>query len=148
MPTNNVPVIVVCPDPNELWQSALDIAQKKLSERGLPPLDVSKHLSATSGDQSASNIVGLTIGDLQATIEAKQQCGSGKTTIIIGRLKEMLKMFDKYAVIVDTAIQSNPQITALVWAGVRLVLQVCNVMHMPLMDHYLFLHYLYMLTNM
>ncbi|KAF8417386.1 hypothetical protein EV426DRAFT_376156 [Tirmania nivea] len=121
--TNDIPAVAVCTDPNGLWQRALDIAQKKLSDKDLPPLDVSKHLSAASGangDQSASHIVALTIGDLQATIKTKQQRADGKTT----RCEEMLKMFSKYAVIVDIAIQHSPQITALVWAGVRLTLQI------------------------
>jgi hypothetical protein len=40
------------------------------------------------------------------------------------RIEKILKMIDKYMIIVDVAIQQSPDITALVWAGVRLTVQV------------------------
>ena len=42
------------------------------------------------------------------------------------RLGNILKSVDKYAKIVDTAIQHHPEITSLVWAGARTILQVCH----------------------
>lgn len=40
------------------------------------------------------------------------------------RWGRILKSMEKYAKVVDTAIQHQPEITALVWAGVRTLLQV------------------------
>jgi hypothetical protein len=40
------------------------------------------------------------------------------------RIEKILKIIDKYMIIVDVAIQQSPNITALVWAGVRLTVQV------------------------
>ena len=38
---------------------------------------------------------------------------------------KILKSVDKYTKVVDTAISSNPQVGALVWAGIRAIMQVC-----------------------
>jgi len=40
------------------------------------------------------------------------------------RLGNILKSVDKYAKVVDTAIQHHPDITSLLWAGARTMLQV------------------------
>jgi hypothetical protein len=40
------------------------------------------------------------------------------------QIEKVLKIVEKYMIIVDVAIQQNPDITALVWAGVRLMIQV------------------------
>ncbi|RPB18346.1 hypothetical protein L211DRAFT_797364, partial [Terfezia boudieri ATCC MYA-4762] len=37
---------------------------------------------------------------------------------------KILKNVGQYTTVVDTAIQSNPQVSALVWAGVRAIMQV------------------------
>jgi ribosomal protein S3 len=51
-----------------------------------------------------------------------------KPTKIVGvesqRIEKILKIVEKYMTIVDVAIQQSPDITALVWAGVRLTIQV------------------------
>ena len=48
----------------------------------------------------------------------------GKEVIVMERLGKVLKIVDNYSKVVDTAVQSNPQVTTLVWAGVRAILQV------------------------
>jgi hypothetical protein len=40
------------------------------------------------------------------------------------RIEKILKIIEKYMTIVDVAIQHRPNVTALVWAGVRLMIQV------------------------
>jgi hypothetical protein len=40
------------------------------------------------------------------------------------RIEKILKIIDKYMIIVDVAIQQSPNVTALVWAGARLTVQV------------------------
>jgi hypothetical protein len=51
-----------------------------------------------------------------------------KATKIVGvesqRIERILKIIEKYLTIVDVAIQQSPNITALVWAGARLTIQV------------------------
>lgn len=42
-----------------------------------------------------------------------------------GRIHNILKKMEKYALIGDVAVQHDPYIVALVWAGLRFCLQVC-----------------------
>jgi len=44
-----------------------------------------------------------------------------------GKMYKTLQYVNKYCTIIDVAIQHQPQITALVWAGVRTVIQVCEL---------------------
>jgi hypothetical protein len=43
------------------------------------------------------------------------------------KYQKIVKGLDKYAGIVDVAIQHSPEITALVWAGARFLLQACEL---------------------
>ena len=62
------------------------------------------------------------IQDLQAVHDkAKQEKRP------LERLTFIMKSFDKYASIVDVAVNYSPQPAALIWAGIRLTLQVCLV---------------------
>lgn len=48
----------------------------------------------------------------------------GKMIIPQGRIHNILKKIEKYAKIGDIAIQHHPEVTSLVWAGLRFCLQV------------------------
>ena len=95
-----------------IWQRAIDLAQVKLKEKGLPLLEHSDPMRKPVADVSG------TIGDIKNPIEQRGK-GPGE-----GRWRKILKTIDSYSTIVDTAIQHNPAITALVWASVRAILQV------------------------
>ena len=95
-----------------IWQRSIDIAQEKLKKKKLPLLEPSG--SAVPSGADISTIV----VDLGKAIDQGDR-GSG-----VGRWGKILKVIDSYSRVVDTAIQSNPAITALVWAGVRAILQV------------------------
>lgn len=118
-----VTTIVTPASPNgataKLWQRSIEIAEKKLSEKNLPPLGLD-NLST----QPATEIIKLTIGDLEDKVRKHGDAGAGG-----GRWKNILKTIDRYARIVDTVIQHNPEITALVWAGIRASLQVRLTIH-------------------
>jgi len=95
-----------------IWQRSIDLAQEKLKEKELPLLE--------PGDPTCKSVANIssTVGELKKTID---QGGNGPG---VGRLRKILKIVDSYGRIVDTAIQHHPAITALVWAGVRAILQV------------------------
>ena len=67
------------------------------------------------------------------------QRGDGQVIIVREKINSVLKVMDKYMAIGNIAIQHSPTITALVWAGVRLGLQVsrnnpltnCSIADMP-----------------
>ena len=52
------------------------------------------------------------------------QRSDGRVIIVREKINSVLKVMDKYMAIGNAAIQHSPRITALVWAGVRLGLQV------------------------
>ena len=112
-----------------IWQESLKIAQKRLAEKKLPPLENLKPCSHNlpTREEPVSTIVCSTIQDLEKTIQSKQRGKDSKVNACIDRMKDILKTFNQYAVIVDIAIQHNPKITALVWAGVRVTLQVSSI---------------------
>jgi len=115
-----------------IWQVSLSIAQKKLAEERLPPLENLRPCShgLATRQEPVSTIVISTIQDLERTIQSKQQRGTeSKAKACMDRMKDILKTFNNYAIIVDVAIQHSPRITALVWAGVRATLQVsCDIL--------------------
>ena len=61
--------------------------------------------------------------DKQLTI----QRSDGRVIIVREKINSVLKVMDKYMAIGNIAIQHSPRITALVWAGVRLGLQVGGI---------------------
>ena len=102
-------------DGKSVWERTLDIAETMLRDHGLPPLD-GNTLSSTS---SAENI--------QAVLDTLQSAqGEDQKVKLIGRdrLRRILRGVEKYTIIVDTAVQHGPEVTALVWAGIRGILQV------------------------
>ncbi|KAF8461379.1 hypothetical protein BDZ91DRAFT_376443 [Kalaharituber pfeilii] len=50
----------------------------------------------------------------------------GERVVVVERLGRILKGVQHYAGIVDVAIQHSPETTALIWAGVRFILQVSD----------------------
>ena len=58
--------------------------------------------------------------DKQMTLRRRD----GRVIIVREKINSVLKVMDKYMAIGNIAIQHSPSITALVWAGVRLGLQV------------------------
>ncbi|KAF8458748.1 hypothetical protein BDZ91DRAFT_800171 [Kalaharituber pfeilii] len=110
---------------SSLWQRSLQIAQRKLSEKRLPPLEF--HDIPT---QSASEIIQLTIRDLQTIIHTIQH---NDHAVAVGWLQEILLVFKKYTTFVDTAVpllllymifSHNLGVITLAWVTIRGILQV------------------------
>ena len=109
---------------SSVWAKALEIAKRKLSDNNLPPLDLTNLTS-----QSAEENIGAVIRALNAAQEDDRKkrwsyTWRGKEVIVVERLGKILKSVEKYSKVVDTAIQSNPQVSALVWAGVWAIMRV------------------------
>ncbi|KAF8421781.1 hypothetical protein EV426DRAFT_188583 [Tirmania nivea] len=108
-----------------LWQKALEIAQESLVKHKLPSLEIDSFKS-----QSAAENIQSLLAELEA---AKQENKNrqwryldrqGNEVAWVEHLGKILKSVDKYAKIVDIAIQHHPDVTSLVWAGARAILQV------------------------
>ena len=107
-----------------VWAKTLEIAQERLSDKNLPPLDLT-NLTSQSAEENIEAVV-KALNILQEDDKKKRwhYTWHGKEVIIVERLGKIFKMVEKYSKVVDTAIQSNPEVTALVWAGVWGILQV------------------------
>lgn len=107
-----------------VWAKALEIAKKKLSENKLPPLS---HAGLTS--QSAEENIGCVMNVLDTLNRDDEKkrwryTWRGEEVIVVKRLGKILKDVDKYSGVVGTAIQSDPLVSALVWAGILVIMRV------------------------
>ena len=121
------PTPSTCSTPNPapvlfpVWQKSLEIVQNRLSKEKLPPLELHTHSS-----QSANEIAQETMRNLQQAIDTNQN-GHGT---VARKVQNIFVVFNKYIGVVDVAIQHSPEITALVWGGIRGILQVCFLFSM------------------
>ena len=108
-----------------VWTQTLKIAEEKLRDNKLPPLDTTKLTS-----KSAKENIGAVIESLNALREDKQNkqwsytARDGRKIIFVERLGEILRSMEPYTKIVDTVIQHDPQVIALVWGGIQAIIQV------------------------
>jgi len=112
---------------SHLWQKAIEIAQESLAKYQLPSLE----LGSLQSQSGAENIQSLVAELETAHRESKDKQWrykdrQGNEVVWVERLGNIMKGLDKYAKIVDTAIQHHPDVTSLVWAGTRTILQVCH----------------------
>lgn len=112
---------------SDLWQRALGIAQESLTKYKLPSLELGSLQS-----QSATENIQSLVAELETAHRENKdrhwryKDRDGNEVAWVERLGKILKGVDKYAKIVDTAIQHHPDITSLVWATARTILQVCR----------------------
>ena len=113
------------PHSSVVWTQTLKLAEEKLRDKKLPPLGT---LELTS-DPAKENI-GAVISSLNAMREDKQNkqwsytTSDGRKIIFVERLGEILRSMEPYTKIVDTMIQHDPQVSALVWGGIQAIIQV------------------------
>ena len=98
---------------SSVWTSALKLAEQKLRYNKLPPINL-------NSDPAEENI-----GSIIKALKNVQ--GDDKKNSWIGEhFGKILKCVEKYSKIVDIAIQANPQVAALVWAGIWGMIRVCT----------------------
>ena len=112
------------PHPSAVWAKTLEIAKKSLSDKNLPSLDITNLTSQPAG-KNIDAVVGA-LNTLQEDAKKKRWSYTwcGKEVIVVERLGRILKFVEKYSMVVDFAVQSNPQVSALVWAGVWAITRV------------------------
>ncbi|KAF8432861.1 hypothetical protein BGX38DRAFT_226934 [Terfezia claveryi] len=110
---------------SHIWQKTLVIAQKSLAKYQLPSVELGGLQS-----QSAAENIQFLVAELETAHQKNKdrqwryKDRQGNEVVWVERLGRIMKSVDKYAKIVDTAIQHHPDITSLVWAGARTMLQV------------------------
>ena len=114
-----------------VWTKALKIAKRNLSEKNLPPPDLTNLTLQSAGENIEA--VFKALNNIQEDDKKKRWSYTwhGKKVVVVEHLRKILKTVEKYSKIVDTAVQHHPEVTALVWAGVRAILQVRSVLSWP-----------------
>ena len=107
-----------------IWKKTLAIANQKLIDNNLPPLDVENLKSQSAEENMQSVIRKLETAHAENKTTQWRYSWRGREIIVIERLGKILRGVQKYAPIVDTAIQHSPEVTALVWGGAKAILQV------------------------
>ena len=106
------------PTPTALPQtlSPLEIRQRtvNLLKNRLTPEEVEE----IEWDETTEEQAKAVIEEVQKSLEGKPEH--------TGKMYKTLQYINLYSKIIDVAIQHQPCITALVWAGVRTVIQVCG----------------------
>lgn len=122
--TPDLEVIDPLSHPSVVWAKVLEITKEKLSDNNLPQLDLT-NLTSQSAEENIKAII-KAINTIQKDDMKKKWRYSwrGKEVIVVERLRKILKGVEKYSKIVDTAIQVNPRVSALVWAGVWAIVRV------------------------
>lgn len=121
--SNLVPnLIEPSPHSSAAWDKALEIAEERLGDK--IPLDLT-NLTLQSAEENMEVVI-KALHTLQEDDKKKKWSYTwrGKKVIIVEQVGKIFKSIDKYSKIVDTAVQSNPQISALVWAGVLAIMRV------------------------
>ncbi|KAF8421808.1 hypothetical protein EV426DRAFT_608034, partial [Tirmania nivea] len=119
-----------------VWQKTLEIVQESLTKHKLPSPEIGSFQSQSAAEN---------IQSLHAELKAAHQENKnrqwrykdrqGNEVFWVERLGEILKSVDKYTKIVDSAIQHHPNVTSLVWAGARTILQVA-LNHVEAMEYF------------
>lgn len=113
------------PHSSLVWAKSLDIAKTKLDDNNLPPLDLTNLTSQSAEENIKAVIGGLITAQQDDKIKRWSYTWRGKKVIVVERLGQILKRVEKYSKVVDIAVQSNPQVTALVWAAIWTIMRVC-----------------------
>lgn len=129
--TNDVPRTRTMPSFNDsdLWQLSVQIAQAQLSKHGLPPLVLD---NSSLQSQSAIENINYILEKLNCALKEDKNkrwryTRDGKEVVIVERWGKVLRSINKYSQIIDTAVQHSPQVTALIWASMKMILQVCAI---------------------
>ena len=123
-PTQALDIIEPSSPSAMVWAKALEITKKKLVDNNLPPLDLT-NLTSQSAEENIEAVV-KALSTLQQDDKKRKWSYTwrGKEVMIAEHLGKILKTAEKYSKVVDTTIQSFPQGSALVWAGVWAIMRV------------------------
>jgi hypothetical protein len=99
--------------PAEIRERTLELLKQKLNAKELERLQWDEY-TGTTAEKSKEMVEGV-----RRSMDGKQDHTK--------KMYKILQHVDNYSKIIDVAIQHQPQITALVWAGIRMGFQVCPI---------------------
>lgn len=109
--------VEVVPEPEESLRLALRDFQEVLSPE-------QKHIFTQSGVPDPRAVIVL-------TTEIDKENAKRRSRCVAARISSFLESVQQFSSIVDTFIQSNPKIAALVWGGVKVALLVGSMAVYP-----------------
>ena len=95
--------------PLEIRQRTADLLKKRLTP---------EEAEEIKWDETTEEQAKVVVEEVQRSLEGKPDH--------TGKMYKTLQYVNLYSKIIDVAVQHQPYITALVWAGVRTVIQVCG----------------------
>jgi hypothetical protein len=101
-------------DQDEIRKRTFSFLKKKLGDRELEELQWDQYTGTTTEQANEA------IGGVKCLVEKSNQSRWTK-------MDKVLQYVESYSKIADVAIQHQPEITALVWAGIRTCIQVCQL---------------------
>lgn len=111
---------------SELWKKAYTIAKGRLCDIELAELD----LNSLSNDSVFTVLVAAEAArNDKDNKKWRYTARNGEVVILRDRFDRIVDGFDKYAKVVDVAINHSPQISSLVWASARFLIQVSTIHH-------------------
>ena len=119
------------PEIDVVWDKALKIARERLGNSNFL-LSLTNPTSQSGGGNIRAVIEAL--DTLQEDEKKKRWTFTwrGEKVIIVDHLRRLLKAVEPYSTVVGTSIQGNPQLAAVVWAGVLAIMRVCiNLLCQP-----------------
>jgi hypothetical protein len=102
------------------WKNAYEIAIKSLTEDEKNQLSEEVTSCTVSSVLDAAKVLREDRDDSKWRYTKK----NGDVVILRDRFDKIVEGFAKYAQIIDVAIQHHPDITSLVWASARFLIQV------------------------
>ena len=113
LPTSaQTPTVTALPQtlsPLEIRQRTADLLKKRLTP---------EEAEEIKWDETTEEQAKAVVEEVQRSLEGKPDH--------TGKIYKTLQYINQYSKIIDVAIQHQPCITALVWAGMRTVIQVCD----------------------
>jgi hypothetical protein len=121
IPLQNGSSGTAAPPSPSLWQRVHSIARDRLSKKERELLDL-----PTGGNDSIESAISAAKGAHKAAKDRRwvYRSKQGNDIVVMERVGRILRGMENYAKIGDILIQSNPEITALVWGAARFILQV------------------------
>ncbi|KAF8436685.1 hypothetical protein BGX38DRAFT_62567 [Terfezia claveryi] len=95
---------------SQVWAKALELAGKKLNDNNLPPLNLTNLTSQSAEDNIEAVVKALNTVQEDDKRKRWSYTWRGKEVVVLERLGKILKNLEQYTKVVDTAIQSNPQV--------------------------------------
>lgn len=109
------------------WERGIAKARKRLSEKDQKTFDAWL---------AGGNSVDAVAEEMKAEMSSHNANTDHSVTAF--RLQKLLRALDKYGKVVDVCVQHSPEVTALVWGSMRLVIDVCAsshfILNIPLAD--------------